>query len=246
MKKRLVKYKVATMFTILTTMLMVSVAFNVSAASSLVEIKAFLNHGINVVLHGKKFEPVDPDDGTKYVPITYKGRTYLPLRAVAEAAGLKVTWDNNTSTAILGNEEGEIAKETISWIKASPEYGGYGPRYRLKSRTPQLLTAGDGTVFEFGYFQENSSGQSEWFNTNYEFDKFKVRIWADDNKDENGKYDYSDSEIKITDENDILVKEIKVEYGKMYDIEIDIKDVKQLRVSVRGGKSIIGEPMLGK
>lgn len=246
MKKWFMKNKVATMFTILTTMLMASVSFNVSAASSLVEIKANLNHGINVVLHGKKFEAVDPADGTKYVPITYKGRTYLPLRAVAEAAGLKVTWDNKTNTAILGNEEGEIVKETISWIKASPEYGGYGPRYLVKSRTPNLLTAGDGTVFEFGYFEENSAGQSETFKTNYEFDKFKARIWADDNKDEDGNYDYIDSVIRITDENDILVKEIKVEYGKMYDIEIDIKDVKELNVWVRGGKSIIGEPMLGK
>lgn len=225
---------------------MLSVAFNVSAASNLVEIQAFLNNEIKIMLHGKSFEPKDPDDGTKYVPITYKGRTYLPMRAVAEAVGLEVLWDNNTQTASIGNTGGEIVKNKISWINASPEFGGGASNYRLKSRTPELLTAGDKTVFDFGYFAENSAGQSESFNTNFGYDKFKARFWVDDDKDEEGKYNYLDSFIEITDEHGITIKKIDVEYNKMYDVEINIKDVKELKIWVRGGKSIIGEPMLGK
>lgn len=247
MEKRNNKKKYKMVIGILSVLLMFSIALNVSGSSSLVEItEAYLNNGITVMLHGKKFEATDPSDGTKYVPITYKGRTYLPMRAVAEAVGLKVTWDPNTETAYLGDVSGDIAKDTISWIKASPEYGGYGPRYRLKSRQPEMLTAGDGTVFEFGYFAENGAGQSETFNTNFEYDKFKVRFWVDEEKDEEGKYMNSDPNIEISDENGTAVKNMNVEYGRMYEVEVDIKDVKELYVWVRGGKSIIGEPMLGR
>jgi len=244
-KKWFSKYKVVTMFTILSTLLLVSVAINVTAASSLIEIKANLNNGIKIMLHGKAFEPVDPVDGTKYVPITYKGRTYLPLRAVAEGAGLKVTWDDKTKTAYLGSAEGEIKNDQISYINASPEYGGYGPRYRLKSRTPELLKAGNVT-FDYGYFGDNQSSQSESFNTNFEYDKFKVRIWADDYKDDDGNYSTYNPSIEFTDENGITIKKLDIEFGKMYELEIDIKDVKELYVSVSGGLSIIGEPKLGK
>jgi len=239
------KKKLAIMFTVSTVLLMFSVALNVSAASNLIEITAYFNKSIKMVLHGKPFEPKEAG-GTNILPITYKGTTYLPMRAIAEAVGLKVTWDGKTQTAYLGTTEGEIVKDKISYIKASPELGGSGSRYRLKSREPKLLTAGDGTVFEFGYFGENQAGQSEYFNTNFEYDKFKARFWADDNKDDQGNYEYTDSVIEFTDENEISIKKINVEYGKMYDIEIDIKDVKELRVWIRGGKSIIGEPMLGK
>jgi hypothetical protein len=55
-----------------------------------------------LVIHGAPFTPLD-SDGTKLTPITYNGRTYLPLRAVAEATGLQVNWDNATRTATLGN-----------------------------------------------------------------------------------------------------------------------------------------------
>lgn len=230
---------------ILTVMLMISLAFNVSAASTLVEINAYLNNGIKVMLHGKPFEPVDPDTGTKYVPITYNGRTYLPLRAVAEGAGLKVTWDANTETAYLGDAEGNIAKDKISYIQASPEYGGSGPRYRLKSRAPEFLKAGN-VVLEFGYFGEHQSSQSEYFRTNFEYDKFKARIWVDDEKDEDGKYSPIKPVIELTDENGVSVKKWDAEFGKLYEIEADIKDVKELTISVSGGFSIIGEPMLGK
>lgn len=238
--------KLMVMLSITTVLLMLSVAVNVSAATGLIQINAYLNNGIKVMLHGELFEATDPVDGSKYVPITYKGRTYLPLRAVAEAVGLEVTWDGPNNTAHLGDVSGEIVKDQISWIKADPEYGGAGPRYRLKSRTPEFLTAGDGTVFEFGYFGEYQAGQSEYFYTNFEYDKFKARFWVDEEKDEEGNYYSINPEIRLDDEHGTVIKKLDVEYGKMYEIEVDIKDVMELNIWVSGGKSIIGEPMLGK
>src|SRR5690606_10675405 len=64
-------------------------------------IKANLNHGIKITLDGKPWTPRDAQ-GNALTPITYKGSTYLPVRAVAEAAGISVDWDAATQTVILG------------------------------------------------------------------------------------------------------------------------------------------------
>jgi hypothetical protein len=241
--------KLAVMLAISTVLLMFSVAWNVSGASTLVEIQAYLNNGIKVVLHGKPFEPVDPDDGSKYVPITYNGRTYLPLRAVAEGAGLKVTWDANTGTAYLGDTEGTIEKQSISYIRVSPEFARVNEGlYRLKNRMPEYLNRAPGKTFEYGYSGDSGyyAGMSMTVITNFEYDKFKATFWIDEEKDENGEYTGSDPVIEFRDENSIPVKKFDVEYGKLYDIELDIKDVMELEVWASGSLSIIGEPMIGK
>lgn len=64
--------------------------------------EAFLNHDIRILIDGELFQARDPLDGSLYIPISYKGRTYLPLRAVAEALGLPVKYDPTTKTAYLG------------------------------------------------------------------------------------------------------------------------------------------------
>ena len=43
------------------------------------------------------FVPTETD-GSRLYPIVYKDRTYLPLRAIAEKAGVKVNWDESTQT----------------------------------------------------------------------------------------------------------------------------------------------------
>lgn len=57
--------------------------------------------GIKLVLDGNAFVPKD-EDGSIMEPFTYKGRTWLPVRAVAEALNKEVNWDAETSTVILG------------------------------------------------------------------------------------------------------------------------------------------------
>ena len=241
--------KQRTIFVIMAVLLTLSLSFNVaSSASDLVEIKAYLNNGIRVVLHGKIFEPKE-SDGSKVVPITYKGRTYLPLRAVAEAVGLEVTWDGNTNTAYLGEVGGEIQKEQISYIRVSPEYArANADLYKLNSRMPGYLNRAPGKTFEFGYAGDPGyyAGMSIVVLTNYEYDKFKATIWVDEEKDENGEYMGGDPTIEFRDEYGSLVKHMDVQYGNLYEVELDVKDVMELEVWVSGSLSIIGEPMIGK
>lgn len=70
-------------------------------------IAANMNQNINVtyrdiklVINGQTVTPKDAN-GTTVEPFVYNGTTYLPVRAVGEAIGYTVGWDNNTSTVTL-------------------------------------------------------------------------------------------------------------------------------------------------
>lgn len=99
----------------------------VSAAGGLTKLtEAFLNYDISIFIDGKSFQAKDPQDGSIYIPISYKGRTYLPLRAVAEAVGLPVEYDPNEKTAYLGKKPDTSYKPatTTSETNTSREKAG--------------------------------------------------------------------------------------------------------------------------
>ena len=64
-------------------------------------IQAIQNTEIKVSLNGKIQEFKDETTGEKQYPITYNNRTYLPLRNVAQLAGLNVDYDSKSNTAVL-------------------------------------------------------------------------------------------------------------------------------------------------
>lgn len=72
--------------------LILSFSAGASAASTLEKIQANLNHGLSFLLNGEKWTPEDAN-GNKAAPISYKGTTYVPLRAVAEATGAEIKFD---------------------------------------------------------------------------------------------------------------------------------------------------------
>jgi hypothetical protein len=63
------------------------------AASNLQEIKAYLNSGLSFKVNGTPFQLQNGNGGT-LAPITYKNTTYLPIRAVSDALGVAVHYDN--------------------------------------------------------------------------------------------------------------------------------------------------------
>lgn len=73
---------------------------SVFAAPALKSIDAVFNN-IKVVVDGITIHPKD-SDGKPVEPFIVDGTTYLPLRAVATAFGEPVTWDQQTSTVIIG------------------------------------------------------------------------------------------------------------------------------------------------
>ena len=64
-------------------------------------IQAIQNTEVKIQLNGMVQDFVDVSTGEKQYPITYHDRTYLPLRNVAQLAGLDVDYDAETNTAIL-------------------------------------------------------------------------------------------------------------------------------------------------
>jgi len=72
----------------------------VGAASIIEDIKATINKEIKITWNGEEFSPTE-ENGTVLHPIIYNGRSYLPVRFIAEKAGVKVDWDNKTKTIIL-------------------------------------------------------------------------------------------------------------------------------------------------
>ena len=88
---------------ILSAIIVASMSIGAFAAENLTVISAYLNHAIKVTLDGEQLDLRDAQ-GNKVTPITYQGSTYLPVRAVAEAAGINVEWDGATQTVILGDQ----------------------------------------------------------------------------------------------------------------------------------------------
>lgn len=87
MKKKKLLVMVALAITMLTCF-----ASGVLASSKLIKITAYLNQGISIILDGRNYVAKDANNNEIY-PITYNNTTYLPLRAVGEATGLDVQWN---------------------------------------------------------------------------------------------------------------------------------------------------------
>ena len=72
-------------------------------------------NNISVTLDGKKLDLRDAK-GNSVEPFMFDGTNYLPVRALAEALGLNVTWDGTTHTVKLSSTtDGEKTTNTGSY-----------------------------------------------------------------------------------------------------------------------------------
>ncbi|QTH45150.1 hypothetical protein J4772_12510 [Cohnella sp. LGH] len=78
------------------------------AASNLQEIKAYLNSGLKFKVDGVPVQLRD-GNGSTVLPITYKGTTYLPVRAVSDTLGVAVNYDAKAGTVHLGERSEGVA-----------------------------------------------------------------------------------------------------------------------------------------
>ena len=86
--------------------LTVSGSAGVYAGTKLQQIKAYLNHSLGIVVDGTPYALKD-GNGKTLTPITYEGLTYLPVRSVADALEIPITYDAaNYKVRIGSNLEG--------------------------------------------------------------------------------------------------------------------------------------------
>ncbi|MDR6553721.1 stalk domain-containing protein [Paenibacillus qinlingensis] len=103
----------------LASLLIFSCSTAVYATSNIQEVSVYVNKGIKFMLKGEAWTPFDAD-GIKQDALTYEGSTYLPLRSVAEATGLKVDWNESAKTIVLSKKETTGEFELLSNRKIIP------------------------------------------------------------------------------------------------------------------------------
>lgn len=61
---------------------------------------------IKIKVNGEEIKPSN-EQGETVEPFIYEGTTYLPMRAVADAVGMDVAWDEETGTVLLTDKNGD-------------------------------------------------------------------------------------------------------------------------------------------
>ena len=112
-------------------------------------IQAIQNTEIKVSLNGQVQEFKDETTGEIQYPITYHDRTYLPLRNVANLAGLNVDYDLNTNTAILNN------KDAIDKINSNEELDWKSAYYSIINSVSNKWDYDVETKFGFVYINDD-------------------------------------------------------------------------------------------
>lgn len=164
----------------------------VYAGTNMQKISAYLNHSIGFKVNGAAYTPVD-NNGKTLAPITYNDTTYLPVRALADALKVPVTFNASTNQVILGSGSGTATpgngsaitlaavqysaaqKEQIT--KAFAAYQGfetaYAPAQMISGDAFQKVVGGDdGVSFLFNKMRVNVSPRDY----SYDYDGTTVKL----------------------------------------------------------------------
>lgn len=156
------------------------------------KISAYLNHSIGFKVNGAAYTPVD-GNGKTLSPITYNDTTYLPVRALADALKVPVTFNASTNQVILGSgtatptpdngsaitltavQYSAAQKEQIT--KAFANFEGfetaYAPAQMISGDAFQKVVGGDdGVSFLFNKMRVNVSPRDY----SYDYDGTTVKL----------------------------------------------------------------------
>ena len=84
---------------VIVVVLLFALSLSVTASSNTIN-KEITYRDVKITLNGEALVPKDAN-GNPTEPFIMDNSTYLPVRAIAEALGLEVGWDGETSTVIL-------------------------------------------------------------------------------------------------------------------------------------------------
>lgn len=168
-------------------------------------------------------------------PFVYDGRTYVPLRYVAEALGEEVGWDGSTGTVYIG----EMEEETAVYIGNGIDYMNYQEGYSSHKFNIEY----DGTYADnigntynscvemnvSGYGSESDAWNYLVFPTNGQFDSFKATLALTDDK--------KNTTSSITFEvyaDDVLIYTKNLVAGTMpQNIELDISNAIKVKFKMK-------------
>jgi len=198
-----------------------------SAAPVLEKITAHLNWGITYEVNGKQWTPKD-QSGNRIAAISYNNTTYLPVRAVSDALGVAVEYDNKAQKIKLG-EKSDKTPITSEDIKLS---------YDSVITKDKQHTVHNGKDYGSGVLLNN---------VNIGEKRFTLKP--------GGKHqtlELSVLPVKVTKEilvkimsGDVLLKEVVISPSdSIQTVTVDIDGAKEIEVSAKYAKVEIGDDTL--
>ena len=145
-------------------------------------IQAIQNTEIKVSLNGQVQTFKDGTTGEIQYPITYHDRTYLPLRNVAQLAGLNVDYDNKSNEAILSSSNYYTDNKLIENAKA---YQRITTNYVSSFVEIDNVKENEVTIHLYDIVDEHTS-TSNW----YTVDRYTAK-----------GHDWLDNEVDLSSEN---------------------------------------------
>ncbi len=220
---------------LLVFILLSSFFIGVSAFSYYVNIEAVINQNLKMVVDNIEWTPMETD-GTALRPITYKGRTYLPVRALSEKYDIAIDYDDDTQTVLIGNKEWTPYIHDIMFISCN-DFVGYTFDKDLLECAGNDFEAGfvyDEDVLNF--YSETSLLVSRRFQT------MKFQIAYEKGK---CKQDAVTLYIKEDSKNGAILKSVTVESGELLDVECDIKAANKLFICKDKSEDYTGKIVIG-
>lgn len=114
-------------------------------------------------------------EGKPVEPFIYNGTTYVPVRAAAELAGMKVDWVGATKSIKLWDK---IAKDTVYLVDVRPPHAGQDYKAYIKDKETFSMGSMD---FKKGVKLGNDSSytwktSSAFFNLNGEYNELEMSV----------------------------------------------------------------------
>lgn len=213
-------------------------ATTVFAAASGTSVPAMLNGAVKMMLNGNNYVAKD-QSGNELLPITYNNRTYLPVRALAEALNVPIEYETTTNTIWIGERN-----ETVPITSADLYKDYYGT---VVTKDPSLLK-GDDKTYEWGITNNKVQEMATLgcvLMPEGKYTSFAASAYVD----EGVKMDLTVEIRKDTFDGPVL-KSYTLSPGATIEMEADITGISTLYVTTevktghdKVGKLIFGEPI---
>lgn len=132
---------------VLATVLVLGLSATAWAANYIT--KSLYYNDIQIYLNGKLLTPKDAT-GKTVDPFIIEGTTYLPIRALCEALGLEVAWDNTLNAVVLGKTP--VQGEPDAWLGDLVTFSGSAWVSNVANgEYDEFSTANNGDTFERHY-----------------------------------------------------------------------------------------------
>ena len=238
--------------------LLLTFSAGVFAADGGQYIQALIANDINIAFNGEAFEPIDEATGEQYVPIIIDGRTYLPVRPIAEAAGLAVNWDGNTRTIYLGSA-GVVDVKPSDVLDAHGDELTYTVDQEILNRINEF-DKDESVEYTHGFFShmdKYGSGHKTVLHTDGKYDTMRVTvIFIPDDEETTGSVELTIGKLPVEADTPKEFKESELEYSVKhipemdfyvpYVLELPIGGIDNLRINANttstNGTVIFGNP----